>query len=237
MTAAVVDAEPDVVIHQATALADGADLKHFDRVFAQTNRLRTRGTDDLLEAARVAGVTRLIAQSFTGWPNERSGAPVKDETDPLDPHPTAPSRQTMAAIRHQEAAVVDAAHLTGVALRYGGFYGPATGIATDGEVSDLVRRRRLPVVGGGRGIWSFVHIDDAARATYDAMAAGSARRRDDDLDPRLVERRGPARAGLAAGPSELARGLPDRAGLTAGPSAYRVRGQPPPVERQERPCA
>jgi len=117
---AVLAAEPEAIVHQATALAGGLDLKNFDRAFAETNRLRTEGTDALLEAAREAGVERFVAQSFAGWPYAREGEAVKGEDDPLDPSPVPAMRETLAAIRHLEQAVTGAG---GIVLRYGGFYG------------------------------------------------------------------------------------------------------------------
>ncbi len=162
---AVATARPDAIVHQATALAGLSDYKHFDRAFATTNRLRTEGTDALLAAARAAGVRRFVAQSFAGWPYAREGGPVKTEDDPLDPHPAAEMRETLAAIRHVERAAVEAG---GVALRYGGFYGTPT----DAQI-EIVRRRRFPIVGEGGGVWSFVHLDDAAMATVLAAEQGA----------------------------------------------------------------
>jgi nucleoside-diphosphate-sugar epimerase len=160
-------------VHQATAIPEGLDLRHFDRSFALTSRLRSEGTDNLLAAARAAAVPRLIAQSYTGWPNARTGGPVKTEDDPLDPAPPAPMGQALEAIRHLESAVTSAAGIEGVVLRYGSFYGPGTSIGpASGQVTRLVRQRRLPVVGGGGGIWSFTHIDDAATATVAALERG-----------------------------------------------------------------
>jgi nucleoside-diphosphate-sugar epimerase len=159
---AVLGAEPEVIVHQMTALTGATDIKHFDRVFATTNRLRTEGTRHLLDAARAAGTQRLIAQSFTGWPFAREGGPVKNEDAPLDPEPPHAQRQSLAAIRELESLVGGADGVEGVVLRYGGFYGPGTSLSTDGEMTELVRRRRLPVVGSGDGRWSFTHVDDAA---------------------------------------------------------------------------
>jgi nucleoside-diphosphate-sugar epimerase len=169
--AAVLDTRPDVIVHELTGL-DGIapDLKHFDEGFAATNALRTRGTDHLLAAAREAGVARFIAQSFTGWPNERTGGPVKTEEDPIDPTPTAASRETIAAIRHVEQATTDAA---GLALRYGGLYGPGNSIGTGGELLAMVQDGKLPLVGDGAGVWSFCHVDDAASATAIAVERGA----------------------------------------------------------------
>lgn len=168
--AAVLAARPDAIVHELSALGGVApDLKHFDEQFAGTNALRTRGTDHLLAAAREAGVGRFVAQSFTGWPNERTGGPVKTEEDRLDPSPTAASRQTLDAIRYVERATTDAG---GLALRYGGLYGPGNVIGRGGELLGMVRARKLPVVGGGTGVWSFCHIDDAASATAAALTHG-----------------------------------------------------------------
>jgi nucleoside-diphosphate-sugar epimerase len=168
---AVARAEPEAVIHQMTALPASPDLRRFDREFARTNELRTRGTDHLLAAAGAVGVRRFLAQSFTGWPNERSGGPVKTEDDPLDPDPPAAQRETLEAIRYLERAVLDAAPIEGVVLRYGTFYGPGTSMAD--EFPALIRKRKLPIVGNGSGVWSFVHIDDAAAATVAALERGA----------------------------------------------------------------
>jgi nucleoside-diphosphate-sugar epimerase len=161
---AVVAARPDAIVHEATALAGVSDIKHFDRSFAATNRLRTEGTDALLAAARETGVGRFVAQSFAGWPYAREGGPVKTEDDPLDPTPVPAMRETLAAIRHLEQNVVDAG---GLALRYGGLYG-----SPEDAQLELVRKRRFPIVGDGGGIWSFVHLDDATTATVLALEGG-----------------------------------------------------------------
>jgi nucleoside-diphosphate-sugar epimerase len=163
--AAIAEARPDAIVHQATALAGLSDFKHFDRSFALTNRLRTEGTDALLEAARETGVDRVVAQSFAGWPYAREGGPVKTEEDPLDPQPVSTMRESFAALRRLEQSVVAAG---GVALRYGGFYG-----SRDDVQLDLVRKRRFPIVGDGGGIWSWVHLDDAAAATVLALERGA----------------------------------------------------------------
>ena len=167
---AVAEAKPDVIVHQLTGLSGPTDMKNFDAMFAQTNELRTVGLDNLLEAAQSAGVPRFVAQSYTGWPNPRTGG-IKTEDDPLDPDSPAP--RTLAAIRYLEDVVPHAEGIDGLVLRYGAFYGPGTGIALDGEVVQSIRRRRIPVVGGGGGVWSFVHIDDAARATLAALDHGA----------------------------------------------------------------
>jgi nucleoside-diphosphate-sugar epimerase len=162
---AVAVARPDAMVHQATALAGLSDLKHFDRSFSETNRLRTEGTNALLAAARETGVRRFVAQSFAGWPYARFDGAVKTEEDPLDPTPVPAMRETLAAIRHLERSVVEAG---GLALRYGGLYG-----SPDDAQLELVRKRRFPIVGDGGGVWSFVHLDDAATATALALELGA----------------------------------------------------------------
>jgi len=169
---AVAGAEPDVIVHQMTALTGALDLRRFDRTFATTNRLRTEGTRHLLDAARQVGTRRLIAQSFTGWPFAPTGGPVKDEDAPFDPEPPRAQRASLAAIRELEALVTGADGIEGVVLRYGGFYGPGTSLGGDGEVTQLVRKRRLPVVGDGAGRSSFTHVDDAAGGVLAALAPG-----------------------------------------------------------------
>jgi 2-alkyl-3-oxoalkanoate reductase len=162
-------AEPDVVIHQMTALAGAGNLRRFDREFAATNRLRTVGTDNLLTAASAAGAKRFIAQSYTGWPNARAGGPVKTEEDRLDPNPPAAQRETLAAIEYVERVVPAAASLDGVVLRYGALYGPGASDA----ITDLVRRGKLPLIGDASGVWSWLHVGDAAAATVAAVDHGS----------------------------------------------------------------
>jgi nucleoside-diphosphate-sugar epimerase len=169
---AVAEAEPEAIVHQLTALGGTPDMRHFDRFFAETNRLRTEATDHLLAAGHAIGVERFVAQSYAGWPYARTGGPVKSEDDPLDPEPPAAMRQTLAAIRHLEDAVTGAGWTEGIVLRYGGFYGPGTSFERDGEMAELIRKRRFPVVGGGAGVWSFVHIGDAAEATVAAVERG-----------------------------------------------------------------
>jgi nucleoside-diphosphate-sugar epimerase len=166
---AVARAEPEVVIHQMTALAGDFDLRHIERTFAMTNRLRTVGIDNLLAAAQAAGARRVIAQSYSGWPNIRTGGPVKTEDDPFDPDPPKAMRSTLDAIKYLEQAVV-ASRLEGVVLRYGNLYGPG---ATDLMV-DMLRRRQVPVIGNGAGIWSFLHVQDAASAAVAALDRGAA---------------------------------------------------------------
>ncbi len=169
---AVLSAQPEVAVHEMTALANASDLRHFDRVFAQTNRLRTEGLDHLLAAAREAGSRRVVAQSYCGWPFARVGGPVKTEDDPLDSTPPREFERSLHAIRHLESAVADASEFEGVVLRYGAFYGPRSGLF-DGSALDQLRRRLFPVIGDGSGWWSFVHLDDAAQATARAIENGA----------------------------------------------------------------
>jgi 2-alkyl-3-oxoalkanoate reductase len=157
----VLASEPEAIVHQATALANLSDLKHFDRSFAQTNRLRTEGTDALLAAASEAGVPRFVAQSYAAARYAREGGPVKTEEDPLDPAPPAAARETWGALRHLDEAVTEAG---GVALRYGTFYG-----ASNDALIEPVRKRQFPIVGKGGGIWSWIHLDDAAAAAVIAL--------------------------------------------------------------------
>jgi nucleoside-diphosphate-sugar epimerase len=163
---AVAAVRPDAIVHQMTGIspahAGKPDMKHFDRWFAATNRLRTEGTDHLLAAAEATGVSHFIAQSYASWNGIRKGGWVKTEEDPLDPMEGTAAHAGMEAIRHVEDVVHRAG---GAVLRYGGLYGPG---ATDDQV-ELVRKRRFPLVGGGTGYTSWVHLDDAASATVLAM--------------------------------------------------------------------
>jgi len=172
LTAAIVDTRPEVVIHELTAISSLGDLKNLDHEFELTNRFRTEVTDTMLAAARTAGARRFIAQSFCGWPFAPEGGPVKTEEDPLNPDPPHGFSETLAAITHVEDAVMGSTDLPALALRYGFFYGPGTGISSDGAMVDLVRQHKIPLVGDGGGIWSFCHIEDAARATVAAVAKG-----------------------------------------------------------------
>ena len=141
---AVLSARPDVVVHQMTSLAAMRSLRNFDQQFALTNLLRTEGTAHLLAAAVQAGAGRFVAQSFTGWPNERTGSRVKTEGDPLDSNPPKSMRRSLEAIRKLESMVTSTQELSGVVLRYGSFYGPGTAIAADGEIVEMVRQRKFP---------------------------------------------------------------------------------------------
>jgi nucleoside-diphosphate-sugar epimerase len=158
---AVLEAAPDAIIHQATALANVRFGRNLDRTFAQTNRLRIEGTDNLLAAAREAGVSRFVAQSFAAYRYARVGGMVKTENDPLDPAPLPNTAETNAAMRHLDEAVLAAG---GITLRYGGFYG-----APNDGLIEPVRKRQFPIVGNGGGFMSFVHLDDAAAATVLAL--------------------------------------------------------------------
>jgi nucleoside-diphosphate-sugar epimerase len=157
----VLDTKPDAIAHQATALAGGVDFKRFAESFVQTNRLRTDGTDNLLAAAQEAGVERFVAQSHEPWRYARVGGPVKTEDDPTDDDPPEAVRETLEAIGYLERAVLDSG---GVVLRYGSFYG-----APIDPLRDAVRERKVPIVGDGGGVWSLVHVDDAASSTVLAL--------------------------------------------------------------------
>jgi 2-alkyl-3-oxoalkanoate reductase len=158
---AVLEARPDAIVHEATALAGGGFSRKLDKTFAQTNRLRTEGTDALLAAAREAGAHRFVAQSFAPYRYAREGGMVKTEDDPLDHTPPAGAQQTNAAMAYLDQAVTDAG---GIALRYGGFYGD-----TNDRLLTLVRKRRFPIIGNGEGVTSWIHLDDAATATVLAL--------------------------------------------------------------------
>jgi nucleoside-diphosphate-sugar epimerase len=171
---AVAQAEPDVIVHELTALSGHLDLRDFDGTFALTNRLRTEATDHLLAAGRAVGVKRFVAQSFAGWPSARTGGPVKTEDDPLDPTPADAMRTSHDAIRYLEETVTGASWTEGVVLRYGGFYGPGTSFSLhpDGDIVEMIRKHKFPIVGKGTGVWSFIHIEDAAAATVEAIEHG-----------------------------------------------------------------
>jgi nucleoside-diphosphate-sugar epimerase len=171
---AVAEADPQAIVHQLTGLSRTFDLRDYEGTFALTNRLRTEGTDHLLAAGRAVGVERFVAQSYAGWPFARTGPMVKSEDDPLDPTPAEPMRTALEAIRYTEETVTGATWTEGIVLRYGGFYGPGTNFSLhpDGDMIELIRKRKFPVVGRGTGVWSFVHIEDAASATVAAIEHG-----------------------------------------------------------------
>jgi nucleoside-diphosphate-sugar epimerase len=160
------DANPDVIVHQMTALSD-MKLGKIDTQFKLTNRLRTEGTRNLIAAMKPG--TKLIATSFAGWPYARTGGPVKTEQDPLDPTPPKGIRETHAAIRTLETLTIEHG---GIVLRYGGFYGPGTGMGPDGDQIKMIKARKLPIVGSGEGIWSLLHVEDLATATLAAIEHG-----------------------------------------------------------------
>jgi nucleoside-diphosphate-sugar epimerase len=169
---AVARAQPDVIVHELTAIGP-IDMRHFDRDFALTNRLRTEGTDHLLSAGQAVGVQRFVAQGIAGYgAYMRTGGRVKTEEDPLEPSPAREMRDTLAAIRHLEDAVLGAEWTEGIVLRYGAFYGPGTLLAPGEEQFELIRKRKFPVVGDGGGVWSFIHVADAADATLAAIERG-----------------------------------------------------------------
>jgi nucleoside-diphosphate-sugar epimerase len=193
LTAAVQKSEPEVVLHQLTALAGATwNFKRFDEDFALTNRLRTEVTSTLLAAARLVGARRFVAQSYCGWPYARTGSWVKTEEDALDPQPPPSFRRTLAAIRSLEEQVSRASDVGGVVLS----------VAKDGAMVRLVRARQLPVVGDGAGVWSFVHVHDAARAMVASMTNGAPGVYNVvDDEPAPVARWVPALAELAQAPA------------------------------------
>lgn len=166
--AAVRAAAPEVIVHEMTALAGLRSFRNPDKLFAATNELRTRGTDNLLAAAAEAGTRRVIAQSYAGAGPDKRPGPLKTEDDPPDWRPIRSAMQGPAAIAHVEKTVPAQAR-EGLVLRYGGFYGPG---ASDVLV-EVVRKRQVPVIGGGTGVWSFIEITDAAAATVAAVEAGA----------------------------------------------------------------
>lgn len=176
---AVASAEPEVIVHELTALSGNMstrDMRHPERspMATMTNRLRTEGTDHLLAAGRAVGARRFVAQSFGAFRWARTGGPVQTEADPLDPNPPAALRVPLVGILHVERAVTAIDWGEGLVLRYGGFYGPGTSIsrAADAAMAAPVRKRRFPIVGDGGGVWSLVHVDDAATATVAAVDRG-----------------------------------------------------------------
>ena len=168
---AVGRSKPDVIVHQLTAI--GGVERYTERDAAPTNRLRTEGTDYLLSAGQAVGVRRFVAQGVAAFgAYARTGGPVKSEEDPLDPTPVREMRATLAAIRHLQQAVLGAKWTEGIVLRYGAFYGPGTSLAPGEAQFELVRKRKFPVVGDGGGVWSFIHVADAAEATVAAVEHG-----------------------------------------------------------------
>lgn len=170
---ALQETRPEVVIHELTALIGIKDLKHFDAQFALTNRLRTEGTDNLLAAAQAVGARRFITQSFGNWNYAPTGSAPKTEEDALVSHPLADQVKTLQALRYLEDATLNTPGVEGVALRYANLYGPDTGFAHDGVMATTVRKRMLPVIGDGAGVWSFTHVADAASAAVAAIQHGA----------------------------------------------------------------
>ncbi len=176
---AVASAEPAVIVHQLTALSGKMsvrDARHPERFTGaiMTNRLRTEGTDHLLAAGRAVGARRVVAQSFGAFRWARTGGPVLTEADPLDPNPPGALRAALVGILHVEQAVTTIEWGEGLVLRYGGFYGPDTAIslAPDAQMAAPIRKRRFPIIGDGAGVFSHIHIDDAATATIAALDHG-----------------------------------------------------------------
>ena len=167
---AVAMARPEAIVHELTAI-EGLDPRHFDRDFALTSRLRTEGTNHLLSAGQAVGVERFVAQSHI-LAYARTGGTVKTEEDPVETSPAREMRQSVAAIRHLEEAVLGATWTEGIVLRYGHFYGPGTSMAPDGQLPEMIRKRKFPLVTPGSGVWSFIHVADAADATVAAVEHG-----------------------------------------------------------------
>jgi nucleoside-diphosphate-sugar epimerase len=169
---AVATARPDVIVHQLTAIPAKLDMRHFERDFALTNRLRTEGTDHLLSAGQAVGVRKFVAQGNIAM-YARTGGALKTEDDPVDSSPAREMRTGLAAIRHLEEAVLGAQWTEGIVLRYGWFYGPGTSMTAGAELTEMVKQRKFPLVGGGGAVWSFIHVADAAEATVAAIERGS----------------------------------------------------------------
>jgi nucleoside-diphosphate-sugar epimerase len=176
VASAVERARPEVILHELTAIPLALDPRIIEEQFRLTNRLRTEGTDHLLAAARSNGVRRFVAQSFAGWPYARTGSAIKTEEDPLDSDPPRDLRETLMAIRYVESAVLQGigieGGIEGIVLRYGNFYGPGNAIGENGATLKQLRHRQFPIIGGGTGVSSFIHIDDAALATVAAVERG-----------------------------------------------------------------
>lgn len=170
--ARMAEIRPQAVLHQLTAIPARLDLRHFEREFEMTNRLRMEGTRNLATAAVQAGVERFLAQSFAGWPYARRGITLKTEEDDLDATPPPQMKSTLDAIETLEHTVLREQGFTGIVLRYGPFYGPHSSIAKDGAMVDEIRKHKVPIVGQGTGVWSFIHLHDAATATLAALHYG-----------------------------------------------------------------
>jgi nucleoside-diphosphate-sugar epimerase len=173
VTRAVREAEPEVVVHQMTGLSSVTSFENLDGELAATNRLRTEGTDILLEAARAAGARRAIVQSYGLWSFPEAEGRLATEEDTPDPDPPATMADTVGAVRHVESTVPAADGIEGLALRYGLFYGPETGLSADGALTEAVRQGQWPIIGDGDGAYSFIHVEDAATATRAALDQGA----------------------------------------------------------------
>jgi 2-alkyl-3-oxoalkanoate reductase len=176
---AVASAEPEVIVHQLTALGgklSAKDMRHPERsdLAIMTNRLRTEGTDNLLAAGRAVGARRFVAQSFGAFRWARTGGPVLTEADPVDPDAPEAMRPALVGILHVERTVPAIEWGEGVVLRYGGFYGPGTAVSLepDAQIAAPIRKRLFPIIGDGAGVWSHIHVEDAASATVIAVERG-----------------------------------------------------------------
>ena len=219
--AAVARAAPDVIVHEMTAISPSAGVRNLDRELAVTNRLRTEGTRNLMRAAVAAKARRFIAQSFAGWPFAREGGPVKTEDGPFDPNPPKKARQTLGGDPPTRSDGHDCRRIGRVVLRYGALYGPGTAISQGGTVIEMVRRRRLPIVGNGAGIWSFVHITDAAAATGIAVERGSRAFTTSSMTTRRPSRNGCPNWRLRSARSRHIAFRPGWAGLRSAIKAWR----------------
>jgi len=162
---AVSAADPEVVVNEMTALSKVRNYKNFDQEFALTNRLRADGTSHLVAASRQCGVKKIVVQSFAGWPFEQTKAPANSEEAPFERNIPTRMKQSQRAIQAMEETVLSQESPAGVVLRYGYFYGPGTSFDVEGEISKALRKRAFPLIGGGTGVWSLIHVDDAAEAT------------------------------------------------------------------------
>jgi nucleoside-diphosphate-sugar epimerase len=185
---AVCGFEPDVVVHQLTALPERMNPRKLEEEYEKNDRVRREGARNLLEAARAAGARRLVAQGIAFWYAPTGDGTLHGEDDPLftdAPEPIGTSVRNMLAT--EEIVLGDDA-IEGVVLRYGFFYGPGTWYAPDGFLGSLTRRWLNPIVGRGTGVFPFVHVDDAASATVAALTGppGVYNVVDDDPAPMSV---------------------------------------------------
>ena len=164
-------ARPDVVIHQLTALPQRIDPRKIKSQLAETNRLRSAGTRNLFDASLAAGAKRFIAQSIV-FAYSPHGDGLKTEDSALYERPPASYVDVIEAVRSLEETTLSSADVPGVVLRYGVFYGSGTVYASDGSFAQDVRRKRVPIIGKGTGVYSFVHVEDVAAATVAALENG-----------------------------------------------------------------